>query len=54
MCRDTFAPTQAPLHPWGTTTTRPYVPGKECKPGARPAGQGLESNQHCGWVVGAS
>ena len=40
--------------PWGTTTARPNEPGKECKPGARPAGQGLESNRHCGWVVGAS
>ena len=34
--------------------TPPSPPPPPCKAGARPAGQGLESNRHCGWVVGAS
>ena len=29
-------------------------PGMEQDKASRPAGQGLEANRHCGWVVGVS
>ena len=53
---DSFAPPQAPLRLRSSGTTRPHVPENKCKTGAaraRPAGQGLETNRHCGRVVGA-
>ena len=31
-----------------------YDTTKEVVQTSRPAGQGLETNRHCGWVVGAS
>ena len=36
------------------TKARPHEPESKCMTGSRPAGQGLETNRHCGWVVGAS
>ena len=49
LCTNTGA--FAPLRHDNDTTLRA---GERVQSGARPAGQGLESNRHCGWVVGAS
>ena len=49
--RDAFAP------PLSSNMTRLYVPESKSETGAaraRPAEQGLETNRHCGRVVGAS
>ena len=50
-------PTTAAVPPPPSTKksmTRPHEPECKCMTGSRPAGQGLETNRHCGWVVGAS
>ena len=44
----------APLRIGYLGMTRPHEPEIKYMTRSRPAGQGLETNRHCGWVVGAS